>query len=99
MTAFRTEPLGRIAPAESRRQLAPLPNPCWLLNLDQIERDTGYLTGRTQIDPALSSASTHQFTPDHVLYSKLRPNLNKVVCPDESGLCTTELVRLKPDPS
>ena len=97
MTRFRTEPLGKIAPAESRREIAPLPNPCWLLNLDQIEKEAGYLSERTLIDPSTASASTHQFTVDHVLYSKLRPNLSKVVCPKEGGLCTTELVRLKPD--
>jgi type I restriction enzyme S subunit len=69
-----------------------------LLNLDQIEKDTGYLGEREWIDPASASTSTHHFTTDHVLYSKLRPNLNKVVCPEDSGICTTELIRLKPDP-
>jgi hypothetical protein len=50
-------------------------------------------TTATQPSPhALPTASnsTHAFTTDHVLYSKLRPNLNKVVCPDEPGICTTE---------
>ena len=69
-----------------------------MLNLDQIEKDTGYLGEREWIDPASASTSTHHFTTDHVLYSKLRPNLNKVVCPEDSGICTTELIRLKPDP-
>ena len=32
-----------------------------------------------------------------VLYSKLRPYLNKIVVPDENGYATTELVGLKPD--
>jgi len=90
--------IGNVAPAESRRSLGKLPNPCWLLNLDQIEKETGYLGKREWIDPATASNSTHAFTTDHVLYSKLRPNLNKVVCPEEPGICTTELIRLRPDP-
>jgi type I restriction enzyme S subunit len=69
-----------------------------LLNLDQIEKETGYLGEREWVDPANTSNSTHAFTTDHVLYSKLRPNLNKVACPDEPGICTTELIRLRPDP-
>lgn len=36
------------------------------------------------------------FNEDNVLYSKLRPYLNKVVCPQEAGIATTELVPLKP---
>ncbi len=90
--------IGNAAPAEKRRSLGKLPNPCWLLNLDQIEKETGYLGERACIDPATASNSTHAFTTDHVLYFKLRPNLNKVVCPEEPGICTTELIRLRPDP-
>jgi type I restriction enzyme S subunit len=87
-----------VAPPENRRVPAQLPNPCWLLNLDQIEKETGFLTNPEWVDPSTASASTYAFTTDHVLYSKLRPNLNKVACPDRPGLCTTELIRLRPDP-
>jgi type I restriction enzyme S subunit len=93
-----TDTIGRVAPAENRRIPAMPPNPCWLLNLDQIEKDTGYLGPAESVDPSVASSSTYAFTTDHVLYSKLRPNLNKVVCPDRPGLCTTELIRLRPDP-
>lgn len=93
-----TDTIGRVAPAENRRIPAMPPNPCWLLNLDQIEKDTGYLGPAESVDPSAASSSTYAFTTDHVLYSKLRPNLNKVVCPDRPGLCTTELIRLRPDP-
>lgn len=47
----------------------------------------------------MAGGSTHAFDQRHVLYSKLRPNLNKVVLPDEPGIATTELVPLLPDPS
>lgn len=97
-SSWPIDTIGNVAPAESRRSLGRLSDPCWLLNLDQIEKDTGYLGEREWVDPASASTSTHNFNTDHVLYSKLRPNLNKVVCPEESGICTTELIRLKPDP-
>lgn len=45
-----------------------------------------------------AGTSTHGFDERHVLYSKLRPYLNKVVLPDEKGLATTELVPMLPDP-
>lgn len=78
---------------------ALLASPCRLINLDQIEKETGYLSETEWTNPNESSSSTHAYTSDHVLYSKLRPNLNKVICPDEVGLCTTELVRLRPVPA
>ena len=34
------------------------------------------------------------FTSKYVLYSKLRPYLNKVVVPDDDGYATTELIPL-----
>lgn len=43
-------------------------------------------------------SSINAFGDKHVLYSKLRPNLNKVVVPDEAGFCTSELVPLLPNP-
>lgn len=95
---YPTDTFGRVAPAETRRIPSKLPNPCWLLNLDQIEKETGFLGTPELTDPSSASASTYAFTTDHVLYSKLRPNLNKVVCPDRPGLCTTELIRMRPDP-
>ena len=46
--------------------------------------------------PAEIRNSTTTFNEDNVLYSKLRPYLNKVVLPDEPGYCTSELVPLLP---
>ena len=30
------------------------------------------------------------FTPQHIIYSKIRPNLNKVALPDFDGLCSAD---------
>ena len=69
----------------------------WLLNLDQIESHTGRLLSKQMVARGSVGTSTHAFDAGNVLYSKLRPYLNKVFLPEESGFCTTELVPLRPD--
>ena len=68
----------------------------WSLSLDQIESHTGRILGKQRIRAGDAGTSTFPFDTEHVLYSKLRPYLNKVVRPDEPGLATTELVPLRP---
>jgi len=69
----------------------------WSLSLDQIESQTGRILGKQRIRAGDAGTSTFPFDTEHVLYSKLRPYLNKVVRPDEPGLATTELVPLRPN--
>ena len=71
----------------------------WLLNLDAIEANTGIVLFKNYVSSEELSGSTISFSADHVLYSKLRPYLNKVVMPDESGFGTSELIPLLPDVS
>jgi len=69
----------------------------WQLTLEHIESNTGVLLKR-EIQPfSKVGSSTHWFDERHVLYSKLRPYLNKVLVPDEKGVGTTELVPMLPD--
>jgi type I restriction enzyme S subunit len=70
----------------------------WLLNLDQVEADSGEVLSIRQSKARDIGTSTVAFDDSHVLYSKLRPNLNKVVLPNAAGFCTSELLPLKPDP-
>ncbi|MFC7433140.1 restriction endonuclease subunit S [Hydrogenophaga bisanensis] len=67
----------------------------WNLNLDQIEPDTGRVLERVRIPQFDLGPSTYPFAAGTVLYSKLRPYLNKVVVADEPGFATTELVPLR----
>jgi type I restriction enzyme S subunit len=69
----------------------------WQLTLDQIESDSGRLLTKSIDKIKNAGTSTHWFDERHVLYSKLRPYLNKVILPDEKGLATTELVPMLPD--
>jgi type I restriction enzyme S subunit len=71
----------------------------WLLTLDQIESHTGVVFRRLRRTARSIGNSTFTFDTGHVLYSKLRPYLNKVVCPDEPGIATTELIPLRPRPT
>lgn len=69
----------------------------WLLNLEMIEQQTGRIISRHYVEHDELLGSIVQFSVDNVLYSKLRPNLNKVVLPDCDGYATSELVPLKPN--
>ena len=69
----------------------------WLLNLDMVEQQTGKIIDIVYIDRNELTSSTVAFDEDVVLYSKLRPNLNKVVLPDRKGYATSEMLPLKPN--
>ena len=69
----------------------------WLLNLDMVESNTGQLIDKVYMSMEEIGQSTTTFSSEYVLFSKLRPYLNKVVIPDDSGYATTELIPLLPD--
>lgn len=69
----------------------------WLLNLDVVAPNTGEVLEKCYFDMSEIGSSTITFNEDNVLYSKLRPYLNKVVVPDGIGYATSELVPLYPD--
>ena len=68
----------------------------WLLNLDMVIPNTGEIIEKCYFDYDEIGNSTIIFNTDNVLYSKLRPYLNKVVIPNDIGYGTSELVPLKP---
>ena len=71
----------------------------WNLSLEDIEPQTGRMIRRQIcLVSALGSAKC-SFDGRHVLYSKLRPYLNKVVLPESHGVGTSELLPLLPDSS
>lgn len=71
----------------------------WLLNLDTVEQQTGRVIEYNYVDADALDGSIVQFDAEAVLYSKLRPNLNKVVLPDMAGFATSEMLPLMPDTS
>jgi type I restriction enzyme S subunit len=70
----------------------------WNLNLDQIESGTGRILAKQIVPVDGLGSSTFSFEAGTVLYSKLRPYLNKVIVADEDGVATTELVPLRCNP-
>ncbi len=68
----------------------------WILNLDKIESHTGKILKYEYSKRTELGQSICQFDENTVLYSKLRPYLNKVVLPTEKGFATSELVPLVP---
>jgi type I restriction enzyme S subunit len=90
--------LKNAAPAQPARLPALSHGDTWLLNLDQIESHSGKILSKVMAELSTAGSSTHAFDTGNVLYSKLRPYLNKVVCPDSFGIATTELVPLRPNP-
>jgi len=64
----------------------------WVLDLEDIEKDSGRLLRRkTKLELDVKS-DKHLFHKGNVLYSKLRPYLNKVIIAKEDGYCTSEIL-------
>lgn len=92
-----SEKMKDIAPQKAYSGHIPTNNGMqWLLNLDMVESQTGKIIEKVLFSSADIGNSTTTFNEDNILYSKLRPYLNKVVIPDEPGYCTSELVPLLP---
>jgi len=64
----------------------------WLLDLEDIEKDSGKLLHKKRMGTTTSISDKHRFERGNVLYSKLRPYLNKVIIADEDGYCTSEIL-------
>jgi len=71
-----------------------IPKEAWLLDLEDIEKDTGRILNKKRMKDVKSNSSKHIFNTGNVLYSKLRPYLNKVVIADEDGYSTSEILPL-----
>lgn len=91
---WKTEQMGEVAPAVNYK--GKFDDKIWLLNLDMVEAQTGRVIDYLFVSEEEVGNSTCTFDTSNVLYSKLRPYLNKVVIPDRCGYATSELVPLKP---
>ena len=60
------------------------------IGIDSIEKETGRLIGYRTIAEDGVISGKYLFTPEHIIYSKIRPNLNKVAMPDFEGLCSAD---------
>ena len=71
-----------------------IPKTAWILDLEDIEKGTGKVLQKLTLKERNSASTKHLFHKGQVLYSKLRPYLNKVVLADDDGFCTSEILPL-----
>ncbi len=88
--------LGEIVPFGTCKNAEPneIEEEDWILDLEDIEKDSGKILAfktRKQID---AKSTKHVFIKGNVLYSKLRPYLNKCVIAPKNGFCTSEILPL-----
>ena len=66
------------------------------IGIDSIESGSGRLSGyRTVAEDGIISGK-YPFTSDHIIYSKIRPALNKVALPDFDGVCSADAYPILP---
>lgn len=65
------------------------------IGLEHVRSGTGEYSG---VEAGGADIRSHKFTfqPGDILYGKLRPNLRKCVVVDQAGVCSTDLVPLRP---
>ena len=68
------------------------------IGIDSIEKDTGILRGYRTVSEDNVVSGKYVFTPSHIIYSKIRPNLNKVALPDFEGVCSADAYPILPNP-
>ena len=67
----------------------------WILDLEDIEKDSGTILQKVRKTERNAISTKHLFHKGQVLYSKLRPYLNKVALADEDGYSTSEILPLE----
>lgn len=66
------------------------------IGLENIEKETGNIIKTSSENAEDLKSSKFRFTPNHILYAKLRPYLNKVALPYQSGICSTDIFPVLP---
>ncbi|HZH72753.1 MAG TPA: restriction endonuclease subunit S [Mariniphaga sp.] len=72
-----------------------IPDDAWVLELEDIQKDTGEIVQYKTKAERESKSSKHVFYKGDVLYSKLRPYLNKVTIAGKDGYCSSEILPLQ----
>lgn len=90
--------LGKVATIERRgvdpAQVDPATR---YIGLEHIARG-GRITATETVSSAEIKSTKFQFTPSHLLFGKLRPNLGKIARPVAAGVCSTDILPVLPGP-
>jgi type I restriction enzyme, S subunit len=79
--------------------LSEVSDDVWVLELEDIEKETSKLIQVLTAAERPFKSTKNCFKKGDVLYGKLRPYLNKVLIPEDSGICTTEIIPLDAEPN
>ncbi|PAD46144.1 restriction endonuclease subunit S [Shouchella clausii] len=60
------------------------------IGIDSIEKDTGRISNYRTVKEDNVKSAKYRFTDSHIVYSKIRPYLNKVATPDFGGVCSAD---------
>jgi type I restriction enzyme, S subunit len=60
------------------------------IGIANIEQNTGKLVNYKKVKEEGIISGKYLFSPEHIIYSKIRPNLNKVALPDFHGLASAD---------
>ena len=93
-TPWRSLTLGEVLDVENLAIVPESGVSYKYLGLEHIEQQTGRILDPPETDGSSIQSQKYLFTPSHVLYGKLRPNLNKVAIPDFAGVCSTDILPL-----
>lgn len=93
---MKTVSLGEVAKIERHTvDPATLEPSTKYIGLEHIERG-GRLLGHSTVEEAKLASTKFQFSVQHVLYGKLRPNLGKISRPKHAGVCSTDILPIRP---
>ena len=67
------------------------------IGIDSIEKGTGEIKGYRTVKEDGVISGKYYFSPQHIIYSKIRPNLNKVALPTFEGLCSADAYPILPN--
>lgn len=96
--SWPTVALAEVAEIEREGVAADqIPDGTDYLGLEHIESGGVILKKETVAKGDLASTK-FAFTSDHLLYGKLRPYLAKIALPDFDGVCSTDILPIRPGP-
>lgn len=66
------------------------------IGIDSIEKNTGAIISYSLVKDSNLKSGKYIFDARHLIYSKIRPNLNKVAKPNFEGICSADAYPLLP---
>ena len=65
------------------------------IGLENIESSTGRIVGSLECEISTIRSAKRTFKKSDILFGRLRPALNKVICANTEGICSTDIIVLR----